>query len=140
MREEQYQKDFDGWIVEKQRRHYELMPKVYFHTREAWWCALGVNIGFEQDGKKENYSRPVVILNVFSTNACLVVPLTSKEKEGRFYFDLGIVAGRNAKAVISQIRFIDKRRLINKADVVKEETFAQLQKAIVQENFSKSMV
>lgn len=132
-----YKKDFDGWSIEKQRLHYQKDPIVYFHRREVWWCTLGINIGFEQDGKNESYSRPVIVLNVFSTNACLVVPLTSKEKTGRFYFDVGVVAGRNAKAVISQMRFVDKRRLSNKVGVINEKTFQKLQKVIVQTNFTE---
>ncbi len=64
------------------------------------------------------------------------MPLTSKDKKGTYYFDLGKIGGRDAKAVLSQVRFIDKRRLIKKFDVVDKEIFENLKSAIIQINFS----
>ena len=58
-------KDFQTWhhakaqIDEKDRR-------VFFHEREIWFCHLGVNIGFEQDGKGESFGRPVVVFRKFN--------------------------------------------------------------------------
>lgn len=26
-----------------------------FHQREVWWCSLGANIGFEEDGKNSQF-------------------------------------------------------------------------------------
>lgn len=128
-------KDFDSWNVQKKLVD-ATSPKVFFHIREVWWCKLGINVGFEQDGKSEKFSRPIVILKTYSINAALVVPLTSKDKKGTYYFDLGKIGGREAKAVLSQIRFIDKRRLIKKFDVVDKEIFEKLKSAIIQINFT----
>lgn len=128
-------KDFDGWNEEKKRIN-NINPPVFFHVREVWWCKLGINIGYEQDGKNKQFSRPVVILKTYSTNAALIVPLTSRDKKGTYYFDVGTVNGREAKAVLSQIRFVDKRRLINKADVISKDIFEKLQSAIIQLNLS----
>ena len=130
-----YQKDFDGWNQEKQRLH-QLSPTLYFHAREVWWCELGVNIGYEQDGTNAQFARPVVILKRYSTNACLIVPLTSQDKIGTYHFDVGEVDGRVAKAILSQVRFVDKRRLINKVDMLNHETFEKLRAAIIQMNLS----
>ena len=128
-------KDFDSWNKEKKQLD-STSPKVYFHEREVWWCSLGINIGFEQDGKSDKFSRPVVILKTYSINAALVVPLTTKDKKGIYYFDLGKIGRKDAKAVLSQIRFIDKRRLIKKLDVVNKDVFEKLKSAIVQINLS----
>lgn len=126
-------KDFDTWNKEKKRLE-STTPRVFFHVREVWWCKLGINVGFEQDGKNQEFSRPVVILKTYSTNAALVIPLTSKDKKGTYYFDLGTVGGKDAKAVLSQVRFVDKRRFIRKLDVVKKELFEKLRSAIIQIN------
>jgi hypothetical protein len=56
------QKDFDRWNERKKIIHDSGENKLY-HAREIWWCSLGVNIGSEQDGDNENYTRPVLILN-----------------------------------------------------------------------------
>ncbi|HSX24577.1 MAG TPA: type II toxin-antitoxin system PemK/MazF family toxin [Candidatus Andersenbacteria bacterium] len=128
-------KDFDNWNIQKKQIN-NTEPRVFFHVREVWWCKLGINVGFEQDGKNQEYSRPVVILKTYSTNAALIVPLTSKDKKGTYYFNIGKVGKRDAKAVLSQIRFIDKRRLIKKLDVVNKEVFEKLQSALIQINFT----
>ena len=135
MTEMVYRKDFDAWNVEKKRIN-ALSQPVFFHVREVWWCSLGVNVGFEQDGKNQHFSRPVVILKTYSTNAALIVPLTTRSKKGAYYFDLGRVAGREAKAVLSQVRFTDRRRLINKVDTISKDTFEKLRSAIIQLNLS----
>ncbi|MFH1170496.1 MAG: hypothetical protein V1704_02965 [Candidatus Vogelbacteria bacterium] len=45
-------KDFDQWNERKKGLHNrDRVP--FYHEREIWWCALGVNIGSEQDGSKE---------------------------------------------------------------------------------------
>ena len=32
-----------------------------FKEREVWWCKIGLNVGVEQDGKGNNYTRPILI-------------------------------------------------------------------------------
>lgn len=130
-----HKKDFENWNKQKQQLEVS-QPVLFFHEREVWWCRLGVNIGFEQDGTNSQFARPVVVLKKYSTNACLVVPLTSKDKKGTYYFDIGIVGGKQAKAVLSQLRFVDKRRLINKADMISLEIFEKLKSAIIQINLT----
>ena len=102
-----------------------------FHEREVWWCALGANIGFEQDGSDELFTRPVVILAKFNLDACLVVPLTARSKEGKYYFPIGDVAGRKAVGVLSQIRFVDRKRLASKIATLDQDLFHSLTVAVV---------
>ncbi|MBI2025281.1 hypothetical protein HYT04_00630, partial [Candidatus Kaiserbacteria bacterium] len=66
-------KDFCKWHAQKEHLH-EAKGTALFHEREVWWCALGANIGFEQDGSGELFARPVVILSKFNLDVCLVVP------------------------------------------------------------------
>ena len=130
-----YKKDFDSWNKEKKRLQ-KSNPKIFFHEREVWWCELGLNIGFEEDGKNSQFARPVIILKKYSVNAALVVPLTSAKKKGAYYFDIGQINGRQAKAILSQIRFVDKRRMINKIDTVGKTVFERLQAAIIKISLS----
>lgn len=50
----------------------------YFHERDIWWYRLGVNIGFEQDGKGSDSSRPVLIIKKFTRHVAWIIPLTDK--------------------------------------------------------------
>ncbi|MHB1769833.1 MAG: type II toxin-antitoxin system PemK/MazF family toxin [Minisyncoccota bacterium] len=107
-----------------------------FHEREVWWCALGVNIGFEQDGGQEDFERPVVVLKKFNLDACLIVPLTGRQKEGKYYFPVGRIEDREAVAVLSQVRFIDRKRLENKICTLKEDVFRSLVQSVIRASFS----
>ena len=54
------EKDFDTWNENKKKIHAK-MSAVFYHEREVWWCALGVNVGYEQDGSGPEYYRPVLV-------------------------------------------------------------------------------
>lgn len=127
-------KDFQSWHILKSQLH-ENKSEVFFHEREIWWCTLGANIGFEQDGRGEYFDRPVLVLKKFNLDICLIVPLTTSGKKGKYYFPLGEIEGKNATAVLSQIRLIDRKRLMNKVYIVEEKVFNQLVKKVVEANF-----
>jgi mRNA interferase MazF len=122
-------KDFDGWNVEKQMLH-SGVEKVFCHSREIWWCALGVNIGFEQDGTGENFDRPVIVIRGFNENIFLGAALTGKKKEGKFYFPIGLIEEREATVILSQVRLINTKRLVRKMDVLDEGIFKELKNAL----------
>ena len=82
-----------------------------------------------------SHVRPVVILSKFNLDACLVVPLTAKLKKGKYYFSVGDVSGRDAVAVLSQIRFVDRKRLAVKIATMDQNTFDALTKAVVKASF-----
>jgi mRNA interferase MazF len=130
-------KNFDTWNTTKKAIN-DGVGKALFHEREVWWCALGVNIGFEQDGGIENFTRPVVIVRKFNLESCLIVPLTSRKKEGRFYIPVGMIDDRDAVAVVSQLRYVDRRRFEEKICTLDTAHFDTLVQAIVRENFSTS--
>ena len=71
-------KNFDEWNECKKNRDKNDID-IYFYEREIWWCAIGVNVGFEQDGKGERFARPVLIIRKFSKNVFLGVPLTTMQ-------------------------------------------------------------
>ena len=122
------QKDFDRWnVLKKALNDGALLP--LYHEREIWWAHLGVNVGYEQDGTGPSYERPVLIIRGFSPHVCVVVPLTTSKKRDRFYISAGMVEDKNAAAIVSQIRLIDTRRLINKVGTLDRATFNPIRKA-----------
>jgi mRNA interferase MazF len=54
-------KDFRKWHFRKKLVH-ESKNIPYFYEREIWWCSIGLNVGYEQDGKNDNFERPVLVL------------------------------------------------------------------------------
>jgi mRNA interferase MazF len=56
-----------------------------FQEREVWWCNIGVNIGDEEDGKSEFFSRPVLIIHKFNKKVFWGIPLTAQVKDNPNY-------------------------------------------------------
>lgn len=122
-------KEFDLWNTKKKVIH-SLSERVYYHEREVWWCSLGINVGFEQDGTGKNFDRPVVIIKGFNSNVCFVAALTGKKRAGKYYFYLGRIAGREASAILSQVRLVDTKRLVRKIMTLDEWRFEKLKTAL----------
>jgi mRNA-degrading endonuclease toxin of MazEF toxin-antitoxin module len=87
-------------------------------------------VGFEQDGTGTVYERPVVVLRGFSKDVCLIVPLTTSAKQNKYHFNLGLIDGKPASAIISQIRLIDTRRFIDKIGMLDQGKFEALKNAV----------
>lgn len=121
-------KDFDSWNNHKKRIN-SGSGKLY-HVRDIWWCYLGLNVGFEQDGTGAEYQRPVLIVKSLSKQTCFVLPLTTSPSQNRYRIRLGMVGEKEAFAILSQLRTIDTKRLINKIMVLNKERFGAIQKAI----------
>ncbi len=113
-------KDYDSWNDLK--KNIEASSRtISYKPGDVWWCSLGVNIGSEEDGKNENFERPVLIVNKFGSDSCLCVPMTTAIKDDRFHVPLNIL-DKNSRAIISQVRLISTKRLIREiGSVTKQE-------------------
>ena len=124
------QKNFDEWNVKKQETE-NVQKRLFFHEREIWWCKLGENIGFEQDGKGKSFSRPVVVYKKFNNEICLVLPLTTKNKNGKYYLPVMCKDGSTRSVILSQIRLIDSKRFLEKVETLPVDTFKAITKAVI---------
>lgn len=121
------EKDFQKWHIKKSQVD-GIARRPFFHEREIWWCALGLNIGFEQDGGGEDFLRPVIIFKKFNREIFWGIPLTHTQKETKYYFRFIFGKKRRSVAILSQIRLIDGRRLYHKAGDMSESDFDKLNK------------
>jgi len=126
----EYIKDFIGWNTVKKETHELTDYLPLYHERQVRWCKLGVNIGFEQDGTGDGFSRPVLILKGLSRNVCIVLPLTTSEKENKYHVSIGEIDGRKSFVIISQIRLIDTRRLDTLIGTLSDKEFQTIRKAV----------
>jgi mRNA interferase MazF len=125
------QKDFSVWSSLKQIVHNSPTVRPFYHEREIWWCRTGLNIGFESDGKGEEYVRPVLILKGISRHIFVGIPITTKNKTSKHHVSLDLKDGLERKAVISQIRSLDSKRLVDKMAVVDVNTFMKIQQTVI---------
>lgn len=124
------EKDFKKWHAKKEIIHNE-KERPFFHEREVWMCLLGINIGFEQDGRGEEFLRPVIIIKKFNNEVSWGLPLTKNTKKNKYYYSVTPIAGRDSSTVIlSQIRLIDAKRLKYKIGDITEAEFEEIKKRL----------
>ncbi len=120
---------FDAWNELKKQIDIR-SGRVRYHAGDIWWCELGKNIGYEQDGKGPSFERPVLVIKDFNQHICLVVPLTTRFKDNVFHASVGVLRGAMNYAILSQIRLIDTRRFTNKAGHIIHAELVLIKKAI----------
>ncbi len=104
-------KSFLDWITVKIIVDGDINKVVYFDEGQIWWVNLGHNIGSEQNGKHGNFERPVLILKRFNQDTLWCLPISSKIKEGKYYYNIS--NGTNINSInLSQLRLISSKRLL----------------------------
>ena len=118
-------KDFKKWHNKKSTVD-EVKARPFFHEREIWYCTLGINVGFEQDGGGKDFLRPVVIFRKFNNEIFWAIPLTHTQKETKYYFKFNFQSNLSSRAILAQIRIIDARRLDHKIGDISMVDFEKL--------------
>lgn len=118
-------KDFNKWNTKKIALN-DTENTPFFHEREIWFCFIGANVGFEQDGQGEDFQRPVVVIKKFNNAICWAIPLSKTKKRGKYYFAFPFDKEVISVAILSRIKLIDAHRLSRKIGDISEENFKTL--------------
>ena len=110
-------KDFDKWNEIKKK--IERKQRVKIRSGGVWMCNIGLNIGYEIDGKNEHFLRPALILKSFGKGGGIVVPLTSAEKKNKYLEYIN----NNDLINITQIRYLDSKRFYRFMYMLEENEF-----------------
>ena len=122
------QKNFTAWNFKKiETDSKSIVPQ--FKIREIFWARVGENIGFEQSGSGHNFIRPVLILRKFNNHLFWGIPLTTAEKSGKYYLKFEF-NGKSQRAIISQLRLFDAKRLEQKIGTMSKFDFQKIEKAV----------
>ena len=122
-------KDFDKWNEVKKKLHIR-KEDILFHEREIWWCAIGINIGFEENGKNDLFERPVLIVRKFNKYVLWVLPLTRSQKTGEYYYRITQGDEDDSVVILSQLRLISSKRLLRKMRMLKISEFKEIRDKI----------
>lgn len=114
-------KKFQEWHILKEDLHHS-DKQIFFKERDIFWASIGVNIGFEQDGKGEILSRPLLVLKKYNKNLFFGIPLSTKIKEGSFFYTFDF-NGKPSSALLVQARTYDAKRLENKMGMIAKNDF-----------------
>ncbi len=122
------QNEFDLWNLQKQEVS-NSQKKIFFREREIWWCRIGKNIGYEQNGKGAFFERPVLVLRKLGNKTFIGIPITTKTKLGNIFVSFDIFPGKKRVAIIGQIRLLDASRLNEKITTLDKLQFEAIRKA-----------
>lgn len=123
-----YRKDFDRWNEIKKKTDSSKFTD-FVHTREVWWCSLGLNIGYEQDGKHITFERPMLVLRKFNNDMVLAVPLSTRLKKNSYNI-IFMHEGEQFSALISQIRLISTKRFLRRMYQMDSTIFTKIREAV----------
>lgn len=90
------------------------------------WAYLGQNVGSETFGKGNFFQRPVLIISVVFSQSAIVIPLTSKPKEGFLYYSFIDSEGSKQYALLYQIRYLDGKRIKEKFSTITKKQMKEL--------------
>lgn len=123
-------KNFDKWNIQKKLVENK-KDLIGFSQFEIIFMKVGINIGFEQDGKGNDYLRPVLVFKKFNNHVFLGIPLTSKAKNNKFHFEFEYKEDKKSYAILSQIKLYDIKRAKYKDGKISKNQFKNLQKKLL---------
>lgn len=104
--------------------------KKFPKKREIWWASLGQNIGVEINGKNKNFERPILVIKKYNNDSILVLPISSKVKESKFYFKFVNNDKEENIVNLSQLRTISSKRLVRKVWKLEGNVYAQIKEKL----------
>lgn len=120
---------FDSWNAQKKTLHKSELA-VFPAEGEVWMTAVGKNIGFEQDGSGDNFSRPALIVKKFNNQMFWIAPLSTKQKEFDFYYNCTDPVGRKIAVITAQLRLVSVKRFKRNMYVFSPADFAEIKKQL----------
>ena len=103
-----------------------IVKYVLFIEREVWWCCLGINVGYEQNGKGHQFLRPILVLKKFNNDMLIGLPLSTVIKPNNSFYHTFLFNGKEQSVIIAQIRLFDAKRLSHRLGMLKEEDFQRV--------------
>jgi|GEM_PF-303177 len=128
-------KDFDSWNNFKKQLESK-QHGAYLKEREVWFAAVGLNVGYEEDGKNNNFERPILIIKKFNQHLCIGVPFSTILKpDNRHYLSI-LHDNKKLSVILSQTRPFSSKRLLRRMFILDEAQVDLVKKAVAFEFFS----
>jgi mRNA interferase MazF len=118
-------KKFDKWNNVKKNLENK-KSKIYYKEREIYWANIGENIGSEQNGKGDDFTRPLLVFKKFSNDIFFGIPLSTQVKKGTWFFEFSFKEAKISTALLVQSRLYDIKRLDKKIGKISTEDFSVL--------------
>jgi hypothetical protein len=101
-----------------------------FNERDIWWCSIGINVGYEINGKNDPMERCVLVIKKYSNTMFFGLPLTTKQKNYDSRFPT-VVNGVNADIILDQGRTFSANRLNRRERVIGYKEFDNVRRSLL---------
>jgi mRNA interferase MazF len=119
-------KEFDKWNEVKKRTEQKEETAI-FKEREIYWANIGENIGYEQNGKGEDFMRPLLVFRKYSNKLFCGIPLSTTIRDGSFFFNFKFSKDKESSALLVQAKTFDGKRLDRKIGMIDKDDFKRLE-------------
>lgn len=124
-------KDFNRWNeLKKKIDEEDSLPDNFPKEGEVWMSSVGVNIGYEQNGSEDNFSRPMLIIKKFNNHMFWAIPLSTKQKDFDFYFNFTDPNGQKVSAILAQMKLVSVKRLKRDIYIMPTELFEEIKEKL----------
>lgn len=124
-------KDFDDWNkLKKEIESNENEVGTFPKEGEVWISHFGKNIGSEQNGSGEDFSRPILIIKKFNNHMFWAVPLSTKQKSFDFYFNYIDQNNEKVSAILAQMKLVSVKRVRRMLYRIPEEIFKEIREKL----------
>ena len=119
-------KNYKKWSKLKSQINNNTVKHHPYREGNVYWFNLGENIGVEEDGKGDLFSRPALAVRGFSGNLIWIVPLSHTSRSGEYYHRFTF-KGDPGAALLSQLRSIDTARISGRSlGKISDKDFRQI--------------
>ncbi|MFA6195936.1 MAG: type II toxin-antitoxin system PemK/MazF family toxin [Sulfurimonas sp.] len=125
--------EYDKWN-EVKKETIQNKRKLGIKPREIFWVKIGQNIGDEEYGKGEIFSRPVLVVRQLTSDLFIGIPITTALKDDDYFhlfeFDTKKGVSKNS-AMILQLRTYSKKRITDKIGKINIDDFKKIQDKLI---------
>lgn len=118
--------EYDNWNSVKKKTA-KANIKLGIRPRDIFWAKIGHNLGSEEHGKNQNFSRPLIVVRKLTSDLFIGISLTSTVKNNDYFhsfeYDNRVNGWVENSAMILQLRTYSIKRLMNKAGVINKNDF-----------------
>ena len=122
-------KQYDEWNEVKKQVD-ERKISINFKEREIYWVSIGENIGFEQNGKGQEFARPIIIIKKLNKQLFFGVPLSTTIRDGSYFYNFEFLKNLKSSALLVQAKVFDIKRANQKLGMINKKDFTELKKKL----------
>ena len=124
-------KEYDVWNELKKAIQSRISEPDYFpQESEVWMSATGKNIGYEQNGSGDNFSRPLLVVKRFNNHMFWCIPLFTKQKKFDFYFNFTDPNNEKVSVILAQMKLVSVKRLKRKLYAIPQNILAEIKEKL----------